>query len=222
MIDSRRYLIESMEPVDLDDDALRAVVALAKAGDADAANTVLAATIRLVHWIAYRYGRDELLDDLIQEGAIGVMCAIDGFDANKACAMTFASYARLWISSRMKKYLNRVPVVWPSICTGIVSLDDDTLDDSGRDLHERVPSATPTPAAICCQLDDRDELQRLLMAISDHEREAITGVMGIGCEKTKSMDVAASQGVSKNAVTNRVKRGVEKMRQIAFAGGGTP
>lgn len=220
MIDSRRYLIDAIEPVDLDDSAMRGVVVKAKSGDNDAMNKVLAAVIKRVHWLAIRYHRFDLLDDLVQEGCIGVVTAVERFDADKAGKSSFVSYATLWAKSRMMKTIRASAAMRGPVT--VVSLDDDTSSQYGDDMHQRVPSYTQTPAAICCQLDERDELQRLLMAISDHEREAITGVMGIGCEKAKSMDIAASNGVSKNAVTNRVKRGVEKMRQIALAGGGTP
>lgn len=220
MIDSRRYLIESMEPVDLDDDAMRGVVEKAKSGDTDAMNKVLAAVIKRVHWLAIRYHRFDLLEDLVQEGCIGVVTAVERFDADKAGRSSFVSYASLWAKSRMMAFIGRSAAVRGSAV--IVSMDDDTVGDDGRDLHERVPSATPMPYVVCRNADDRDELARLLMAISDCEREAITGVFGLCGEKVKSIDIAASNGVSKNAVTNRVKRGVEKMRQIALAGGGKP
>lgn len=220
MIDSRRYLIESMGATDVDDEAMRAIVAKAKAGDENAMNNVLSAVIRRVHWLAVRYNRYDMLEDLVQEGCIGVVTAVERFDADKAGKSSFVSYATLWAKSRMMKTIRASAAMRGAVA--IVSLDDDTSGLYGDDMHQRIPSYTPTPAAICRQRDDRDELQRLLMAISDHEREAITGVFGLGGEKVKSMDIAASNGVSKNAVTNRVKRGVEKMRQIALAGGGTP
>ena len=218
MIDSRRYLIDAMEPVDLDDDAMRGVVEKAKSGDTDAMNKVLAAVIKRVHWLAIRYHRFDLLEDLVQEGCIGVVTAVERFDADKAGNSSFVSYASLWAKSRMMKTIRASAALRGAVT--VVSLDDDTVGDDGRDLHGRVPSATPTPYVACSKADDRAELARLLMAISDHEREAITGVFGLCGEKVKNMDIAASNGVSKNAVTNRVKRGVEKMRQIALAGGG--
>ena len=220
MIDSRRYLIDAIEPVDLDDAALRKEVIKAQTGDDFAMSTVISAVIKRIHWLAVQYHRFDLLEDLVQEGCIGVVTAVERFDADKAGKSSFVSYATLWAKSRMMKTIRASAAMRGPVT--VVSLDDDTSSQYGDDMHLRVPSYTPTPAAICRQLDDRDELQRLLMAISDHEREAITGVFGLGGEKTKSMDVASVQGVSKNAVTNRVKRGVEKMRQIALAGGGTP
>ena len=63
--------------------------------------------MRLVHSVANRkgYANRGDYDDLIQEGGIGLMIAIDKFEPNKGFA--FSTYAFYWIQQRMNRYSDR-------------------------------------------------------------------------------------------------------------------
>lgn len=71
--------------------------------------------LKLVPWVAYRYRRRGLpIEDLIQEGNIGLMRAVEKFDSTKGSR--FGSYAVLWIRQAMLRAIEdqarliRVPV----------------------------------------------------------------------------------------------------------------
>ncbi len=66
------------------------------AGDEEAKKILAEANLRLVVSIAKRYtGRGVLFQDLIQEGNLGLIKAIEGFDYKKGCK--FSTYATWWI-----------------------------------------------------------------------------------------------------------------------------
>jgi RNA polymerase primary sigma factor len=78
-------------------------VALAKRiehGDLDAREEMIERNLGLVHALARTYrGRGVPFDDLIQEGAVGLMKAVEGFDHRRE--VKFSTYAVWWIRRSM-------------------------------------------------------------------------------------------------------------------------
>ena len=73
-------------------------------GDVDARNHLIAANQRFIYAVAKRYGNDDNVLDLVNEGNIGLMQALDTFDASKG--NRFLSYAIWYIRREINAYLN--------------------------------------------------------------------------------------------------------------------
>jgi len=82
--------------VPLDRDEELRLVAAAQRGDAAARERLVLANQRSIAWIARRYRSSGVpQDDLVSEGTIGVLTAIDRFEAGRGAR--FETYARWWI-----------------------------------------------------------------------------------------------------------------------------
>lgn len=80
------------------------IITRIKNGDIKARNEFLEHNLRLVVSVAKKYqGRNIPLIDLIQEGNIGLMKALDEFDINKECK--FSTYATNWITAFITRYI---------------------------------------------------------------------------------------------------------------------
>ena len=77
---------------------------LAKKGDTDAKNKIMEMNLRLVVPTAKRFQRPGMeLMDLIEEGNLGLLQAIDKFEPEKG--YRFSTYAVYWIEQYIRKYI---------------------------------------------------------------------------------------------------------------------
>lgn len=88
----------------LGNDEMRALLARAQAGDADAKEEILKANLNLVRSIVHRFtGRGYEWDDLFQIGCIGLIKAVERFDAS--FSVKFSTYAVPMIIGEIRRFM---------------------------------------------------------------------------------------------------------------------
>ena len=206
------------------------LAALAQGGDIEARNRLVEHNLGLVYRIALHFsGGRRIDDDFVQAGTLGLIRAIEKFDATKGVRLI--GYAKRWIATEiMKEIQDKVSAVWipvhargygkgkwkTYVAPSMVSIDagtprsDDGLErafDTIADQHDHIAEA-----------DERDQLQADMSKVRD-------AMMSM--EPWESRAIGAEYGIDGQSPVGKKERmamyyeshhlGLEEIRMNAMA-----
>jgi len=186
----------------------RRLLKLCKNGNLKAKNELIEANLKFVFDVAKQYtGRGISISDLISEGNIGLIKAIDKFDEDKN--VKFISYAVWWIRQAMleaikkKKVLNIVEIENAeskvSVLENTISDDEDEIIKRGEvgfsnEAEERKRETSQA---------QKEVIEQLLSVLNKREREIIENYYGLNDMKELTL---AEIGEKYNLSIERVRQ----------------
>ena len=190
----------------------------AKNGDLKAQNEILTSNLRFVFNIASRYkGNGAAISDLISEGNLGLVKAIQKFDASKD--VKFISYAVWWIRNAMQEFIKKRQASLniekeeevlnkPLFSKGIPDSEDEWIerrdvvlsdeeDEEKRELHK----------------NQRKVIDTLMSKLCGREKAIIEKYYGIYGNKSKNLEELGKElGITKERVRQIKEQGLKKLR----------
>ena len=185
----------------------------ARQGDAEAREQLIHAHLRMVINIARQYQRPDVeMLDLIQEGNIGLIYAVDKFDPTRGTK--FSTYAFFWINKHIQRFLNHEP-------DALVSLDTELTDSSEHLLLSDTIADRPTilGGQTIPHIDtkiEHEELQskvrEMLSHLPEREREVLRLLYGMDLRRSYTVsEVAKMLSISKVRVCHLRDRALKRM-----------
>jgi RNA polymerase primary sigma factor len=175
---TRRPLLTAMEEADLG--------RLIRGGSKDALHRLVESNLRLVVSIAARYASPRMpLEDLVQEGCLGLIRAAEKFDERKG--HRFSTYATWWIWQAVTRAIGeqartiRIPLEAQGIIRRVYNVGEKLSQELGR---------APTTSEIADVLGEPEpRIAELLQA----EREPLSLELPLADESARLSDVVADE-----------------------------
>lgn len=188
-----------------------------KNGSLTAKNKLIECNLRFVFDIARRYtGRGVPISDLISDGNVGLIRALDKFDETKN--VKFISYAVWWIKQAMLESIKKNKLFSKS------EIEPNNTNDSAMerkliyDEDDEVSYYEVESKENDMVEDERKStVSELLTPLNDRERDIVKSFYGIGDRKELSLtEMSEKYGISVQRVMQIKKKSFKKMRSFAM------
>ncbi len=212
----------------LDSATTRRLLLRVRQGDKSAREELIAGNLRLVLSVIQRFSsRGENIDDLFQVGCIGLIKAIDNFDA-EAHDVRFSTYGVPMIAGEIRRYLRdnsalRVSRSMRDTAYKILQAREKLTAETGREPTEEEIAASLESLTVMDQVRDSrntDESWIECMALDDAMR-SLTGrekrILSLRFYDGKTqMEVASMVGISQAQVSRLEKNAIRQIKKAIF------
>ncbi len=183
--------------------------------DIEARNKLVSANLKFVTTIAKKYqGLGLSYNELIAEGNIGLIKALDKFDASKGYKLI--SYSVWWIKQAIIEAINKRNIIdAEDIPYKTVDENDDIYDDTEEILPSQMYSDEQQKKDK--KNDEKSTVGFLMNFLSTKEKNIISKYYGLNGEKPKTLEeIGEELGITKERVRQINKMSFAKMRSASL------
>ena len=190
----------------------------AKNGDLKAQNEILTANLRFVFNIASRYkGNGAAISDLISEGNLGLIKAMQKFDFSKD--VKFISYAVWWVRNAMQEFIKKRQASLnfekedKTLSTPLVSNGIPDSEDEWVERREVMLSNEEDEAKQELHKNQRRIIDALMSKLQGREKKIVIEYYGIDGKKSKNLEELGKElGITKERVRQIKQVALNKLR----------
>ncbi|MEG2038575.1 MAG: sigma-70 family RNA polymerase sigma factor [Oscillospiraceae bacterium] len=177
----------------------------AKMGDVQNLTTLISRYMPFICARAYSYNLNDDNDDLIQEGLIGFLKAVDTYDFSKQ--VPFKYYALYCVASKINTYLKSCGTIKNRVLYNYLPIDN--LQDSW--LYAQASSTSTDPSNIVIRREEVEYLnEKIKTLLSGFEQEALKLYLSGHSYK----EMASTLQTTTKAVDNALQRIRRKLRTV--------
>lgn len=182
--------------------------------DIEARNKLVSANLKFVASIAKNYqGRGLSYSDLISEGNLGLIRALDNFDGNKGYKII--SYSIWWIKQAIQEAIEKRNEMDADDLPKFNERDEFEEND---DYDDGFSSAISYDNDFEYEQDIKSKIGSLMNFLSNKEKDIITQYYGLNGCKPKTLDEIGKEfGVSKERIRQINANSFKKMRSAALS-----
>lgn len=200
----------------------RELITLAQNGSERALNKVVNANLRIVWSIAKRYvGMGLDFEDVLQEGNIGLMVAVQTFDVSRGTKLS------TWILERVREHINIAlteksrtvrmhlgQVKAKNTYVG-VSMDAPLASDEDGDKTLLDTFASGMRADNLTDIEDtKCKVKFLMSGLSEREKSIVCGLFGIGCNEVSEYTLSKKYNLTEERVRQIKWEALKKMQEM--------
>ena len=199
-----------------------------KKGDINARNKIITNHTLFVYQIARKYANNGVpLGDVIQEGNLGLMKAVDKYDINHGA--TFGAYCRNWITQGIFRncMMNRRIVHLPE--NVLYDMKDGRRDsedfkevsvdlpyEDGSSFAETIKDESEDISTINEEtLITNNKVNTLLESLPQRECEIIKSLYGIGTVELTSQEVGEKLGLSSTRISQLANHARAQLKEVS-------
>ena len=217
-----RYRVDMERYKPLSDTETRELITLAQNGSERALNKVVNANLRIVWSIAKKYvGMGLDFEDVLQEGNIGLMVAVQTFDVSRGTKLS------TWILERVREHINiglteksrvvrmHLEQVKAKKHYNAASMDAPLASDEDGDKTLLDTFASDTRADNLTDIEDTKVKIKLLMnGLSEREKSIVCGLFGIGTAEVSEYTLSKKFNLTEERVRQIKWEALKKMQKL--------